>query len=72
MINGRVVDVPTDSTGTLDSDALRVEAKIPEDRPLVLQLPNGKNLIINPGESIRVDPGQYFVDAPIHRRGWVR
>ena len=29
MVNGRVVDVPTDSNGALDSDALRTAAAIP-------------------------------------------
>lgn len=72
MINGRCFDVPTDSSGRLNSDALRAAAGIPEDRPLVLQLPDGKNQLINPGEAVGVNPGQYFIDAPIHRRGWLR
>jgi hypothetical protein len=28
--------------------------------------------LINPGEAVVVNPGQYFMDAPIHRRGWLR
>jgi hypothetical protein len=71
MINGRCFDVPTDSSGKVDSDVLRKAAGIPADRPLVLQRPDGTNQLINPGEAILVNPGQYFVDAPIHRRGQV-
>jgi hypothetical protein len=69
MVNGRVVEVPTDNSGGLDSDALRAAAGVPDDRPLVLQKPDGTNQVINPGEKIFVQPGQYFMDAPAHRRG---
>ncbi|MCZ6652358.1 MAG: hypothetical protein O7D91_04955 [Planctomycetota bacterium] len=69
MINGHLVDVPTDSDGSVDSDDLREAAGVPHDRPLILQLPNGSNQLINPGEKMRVKPGQYFMDAPVHRRG---
>jgi hypothetical protein len=32
-------------------------------------LPDGSNRIVNSGESVRVSPGQYFFDAPSHKRG---
>jgi hypothetical protein len=69
MVNGRVVDVPTDADGTLNSDSLRQVAGVPPERPLILQLPDGSNRLVNAGERLQVKPEQYFVDAPAHRRG---
>ena len=71
MINGRIVDVPTSDDGGVDSTILRQAANIPPDRPLILQLPDGTNKLINPEEKLKVEPGQYFVDAPAHIRGGV-
>ena len=69
MVNGRVIQVPTDTDGGLDSDSLREAAGVPHERPLILQLPDGSNQLINPGEKLKVKPDQYFTDAPAHRRG---
>ncbi|MDA1278408.1 MAG: hypothetical protein O2960_30825 [Verrucomicrobia bacterium] len=71
MVNGQVVDVPTGSDGALNSDTLRKAAGIPDDRPLVLQMPDGNNHLVNPGERLKINPGQYFMDAPLHTRGFV-
>lgn len=72
MVNGRIVELQTGDDGCVDSDLLRQAAGIPEDRPLILQLPDGSNRIINPGEQVRVSPEQFFVDAPAHKRGDVK
>jgi len=69
MVNGQVVDVPTDSGGRVDSDSLRTAAAVPSNRPLILQMPDGSNQLVNPGEKLRINPGQYFMDAPRHERG---
>lgn len=69
MINGHLVEVSTESDGSVDSDILRMAAKIPSDRPLILQMPDGSNKIINPGEKVKVAPEQHFTDAPAHKRG---
>lgn len=69
MVNGKAVDIPLDSDGAVDSDILRAVADIDEDRPLVLQQPDGRNEIINPGEKRVVRPGSFFRDVPVHRRG---
>ena len=69
MVNGRVVDIPMESDGSVDSDALRAAAGVPEDRPLIHQLTDGSNRIVNPAEILRLNPGQCFIDAPPHRRG---
>lgn len=69
MVNGRVVRVPTDADGGMDSDQLREVAGVQGDRPLILQLPDGSNRLVNPGEKMLVKPNQYFIDAPVHVRG---
>lgn len=69
MINGRRVEVPTTSDGVIDADTLRRVSGVPADRVLVLQLPDGGNKLVNPGEKLRLAPEQYFLDAPQHTRG---
>jgi hypothetical protein len=69
MVNGKQVDIPMESDGSVDSDVLREVAGIDEDRPLVLQRPDGRNEIINPGEKPVVRPGSHFRDVPVHQRG---
>ena len=69
MVNGRVVEVPTASDGSIDSDDLRDVGGVPDDRPLILQRADGSNELINPSEKMRVNPGEHFMDAPIHTRG---
>jgi hypothetical protein len=69
FVNGHLVDVPTDSNGSMDSDALRKACGIPASRPLIMQNPDGSNKLINPGEKLQVNPGQRYLDSPIHERG---
>ncbi len=69
MVNGREIEVPTDADGSIDSDKLREVASVPAKRPLVLQLPDGRNEVINPGEVIKVRPGSHFMDMALHDRG---
>jgi hypothetical protein len=69
MVNGHVVDIPVESDGSVDSDVLRAAAGVPEERPLIHQTQDGGNSIVNPGEKLHLKPGQYFLDAPPHRRG---
>ncbi|TWU20724.1 hypothetical protein [Bythopirellula polymerisocia] len=69
MVNGRVVDVPLNNDGSLDSDTLREVAAIPKNRTLVQQLSSGENILVNPGQRIRVNPSDYFRDVPDHIRG---
>jgi len=69
MVNGRIVGVPAEANGSVQSDAIRRAARIPQDRPLILQLPDGSNKIINPGENVSLTSDQFFIDAPAHKRG---
>ena len=69
MVNGRIVDVPTDHDGGVNSNDLRRAAGVPDNRPLILQMPDGTNQVVNFGEKLKVQPNQYFVDAPAHTRG---
>ena len=69
MVNGRIVELEPESDGSVNSDDLRRAANVPEDRQLILQLPDGSSQVINPGENVRLAPQQFFVDAPAHKRG---
>ncbi len=69
MVNGRLVEVRRGPGGGVSSDAIRQAAGIPADRPLVLQLPDGRNRIINPGENLTIPEDQHFRDIPPHIRG---
>ena len=69
MVNGRQVNVPLDSDGKLDSYNLRKIAGIDKSRSLILQMPDGSNQIINPGEKLMLNPGSHFSDQPGSIRG---
>ena len=69
MVNGKIVEVFTNLDGSVSSDAIRKAARIPGDRPLILQQPDGSNTIINPGQNVPLTSDQYFSDIPMHKRG---
>ena len=69
MVNGMEVDLPVDVAGQVDSDVVREMVGIEPDRPLALKRSDGSNEIINPGEKVRVRPGEHFEDLPVHKRG---
>ena len=69
MINGREIEVPTHSNGSVDSDMLRQAAGIPPTRALVSQKADGSNQVINPGERVSSWPGANYRDLPLHERG---
>ncbi len=69
MINGKVVEVRTQADGSVEARDLRRAAGLKDDRQLILQLPDGSNRVINPGEKLQVSPDQYFRDIPNHTRG---
>ena len=68
-VNGRPYQVPVLRDGSIDADVLRALAKIPPDRVLVLQQPDGANVVVPPGQKVKVRPDACFVDAPRHVRG---
>ena len=69
MVNGRIVELRTEPDGSIQTDALWRAAGIPANRQLIHQRRNGGNRIINHGERLRLDPEEYFIDAPPHERG---
>jgi hypothetical protein len=69
MINGIRIDVSADADGAIDASALYQAAGVSPSRQLVLQLPDGRNLIVNPGQRLRVNPNQCFANIPVHERG---
>lgn len=68
-VNGHPVKVPVERDGSIDVDVLCGLASIPQGRTLVLQRPDGSNLVVNRGNKIKVAPGSLFLDAPAHTRG---
>jgi hypothetical protein len=69
MVNGIEIEVSPDADGAIDANALCQAAGVSPSRQLVLQLPDGRNLIVNPGKRLRLNPRQFFIDLPLHRRG---
>jgi hypothetical protein len=69
LINSREYDIPTNSDGTIDADALRRAAGVPSNRALILKKTDGSNDIVNPGQKLQIQPGQHFSDMSLHRRG---
>jgi len=66
---GRVVELRSRRDGSIDSDALRRAAGIADNRQLILQTPDGRNRIINPGAGLSLTGEEFFTDAPKHDRG---
>jgi hypothetical protein len=69
IVNGIEIDVPTSPDGAVSSDVIRQVARIPKDRVLIAQYPNGQNQIVNPGEQVHLPYDCYLTDAPSHIRG---
>ena len=69
VVNGKFIEVVVAADGTVNAAELRRAAGIPDERPLIVQTPDGNNRIVNANESIPAVSGQTFVDAPIHQRG---
>jgi hypothetical protein len=69
MINGRFVELRSNPDGSVDTDQLRKLGGIPDGSPLIHQLPDGSNRVINPGEKVRIPANQYFTHMPAHIRG---
>jgi hypothetical protein len=69
MINGREIEIPFDTDGTVSVEELRRAAGIPAGRQLILKGSDGSNTVVNPGEQLRLDPRQHFADMPAHTRG---
>lgn len=70
MVNGREVDIPTDAADAVETNVIRQAQGIPQDRPLLLQRPDGGNEIINPGEKRKFHPGSHIRECPLHIRGF--
>ena len=69
IVNGRIVELPTDPDGSIREDLLRRAAGIAADRALIVQMPDGSNRVVNQGERLPVTDDQSFLDAPKHKRG---
>lgn len=68
-VNGMWVDIPTDSSGRVNSDELRQAAAIPSDRAMILHRQSGQNVVVSPHAWVRTEEGDSFSDAPLTIRG---
>lgn len=69
VINGKVLELPSSSDGSVDADTLYRLANVPRDRVLVLQRPNGQNVVVNRGDSVRVNPQDHVAVTHNGKRG---
>jgi hypothetical protein len=69
MINCQEFDIPTREDGTIDVDAIKRAAGISQDRLVIRQGHDGRNEVLNPGGEASAQPGDRFMDAPIHKQG---
>lgn len=68
VVNGRVFELQQCSDGSIYANDVRRAAGIPSGRQLILQLPDGSNRIVNPGEKIPLR-SSHFTHVPDHKRG---
>ena len=69
MVNGRMVDVPTQGDGTVRARDVRRQAEIPENRALVLMKPDGSNEMLSGSDEFRYEPDFSVMDQPLSVRG---
>jgi len=72
IVNGREINVPVGSDGSINSDSLREYAGVPASRALIKQGTDGKSELVNPGQKTWCDNMEHFSDAPLHVRGWIQ
>jgi hypothetical protein len=69
MVNGVEVDVTADTKGFVYEKDVRQAADVSPSRQLVLQSPDGRNVILSPGQRLRIGPRQHLTTVPVHIRG---
>lgn len=67
--NGRMCQVPSDKDGKVDAVEVRRAANIPDGRALIMQKPNGENVVVPKRGLINADNYAHFMEAPTGRRG---
>ena len=68
-VNGREVEVPTDSQGNADVVEVRRAANVPTDRAIIQQRATGESFVLPQHGQIKVNPYEHFIESPIARRG---
>jgi hypothetical protein len=66
VINGKFIEITTSSDGTVNAAELRKAAGIPDDRPVIIQMLDGTNRLVNANEDIPVCEKQTFSHASAH------
>lgn len=71
MVGGQVVDIQRESNGQIDVGALRRQLRLPNNRVLIAQNPNGSNRLMSSKGLERLDPYEHLMDVPWMKRGSV-
>jgi hypothetical protein len=58
MVNGRILELPTQPDGSVDSDLARKAAGVPDDRPMVILTPDGTSRVVYAGEHVLLRFGE--------------
>jgi len=69
MIGGETVEIPEDGEGRADLEELRYELALPESRALILQNPDGSNILLPRTGKAKIPANCHLLDAPLVRRG---
>lgn len=67
--NGSLMDIPVDDEGFMDPAEVHRRLGGNQNRTLVLQRPDGRSEVINPGTPFLPSAADRLVDLPITRRG---
>jgi hypothetical protein len=67
QVDGDWIKVVTDDEDRIPVNEIRAAANIPPDRPVSVSTPDGRTLLLNPGDSVR--PGQELITTPTGIRG---
>ena len=69
MVNGQVVDVPSQNDGMVRTRDVQRAADIPQNRAMVLMKPDGSNELVSGSDRFRYEPDFTVMDQPISERG---
>ena len=67
--NGSLMDIPVSDDGFVDPAEVHRRLGGDQSRALVLQRPDGRNEVVNPGTPFLPSPGDRLLDLPITIRG---
>ncbi len=69
IVNGKVVDIPTDADGKANAVEVRRILSIPSHRALIMKKQNGENQLVPKHGSVDIDPSAQFMEDALGVRG---